>query len=51
MATLLEELDADIEFRTVVGGEHGGWFGIYIDSEAMGWVLSKTRVMPESSSS
>ena len=51
MATLLEELDADIEFRTVVGGEHGGWFGIYIDSEAMGWVLSKTRVLPESSSS
>lgn len=51
MATLLEDLDADIEFRTVVGGEHGGWFGIYIDSEAMGWVLSKTRVMPESSSS
>ena len=51
MARLLDDLDSDVEFRTVVGGEHGGWFGIYIDSEAMGWVLSKTRPLPESASS
>ena len=34
---------AEIEFQTVVGGEHGGWFAIYSDSEIMQWMLSHTR--------
>lgn len=43
MAGILEVLGAEVQFRTIVGGEHEGWFGIYIDPEAMGWVLSKSR--------
>lgn len=42
MADILEGLGAEIEFRTVVDGEHEGWFGIYIDPVAMGWILSKS---------
>ena len=42
MADILDGLGAEIEFRTVVDGEHEGWFGIYIDPVAMGWVLSKS---------
>ena len=42
MADILDGLGAEIEFRTVVDGEHEGWFGIYIDPVAMGWILSKS---------
>ena len=43
MAENLSNLGAEIEFQTVVGGEHGGWFAIYSDPEIMQWVLSHTR--------
>ena len=42
MADILDGLGAEIQFRTVVDGEHEGWFGIYIDPVAMGWILSKS---------
>ena len=43
MAENLSSLGAEIEFQTVVGGEHGGWFTIYSDPEIMQWMLSHTR--------
>ena len=43
MAENLSNLGAEIEFQTVVGGEHGGWFAIYSDPEIMQWMLSHTR--------
>ena len=43
MAENLTNLGAEIEFQTVVGGEHGGWFAIYSDPEIMQWMLSHTR--------
>ena len=43
MAENLTNLGAEIEFQTVVGGEHGGWFAIYSDPEVMQWMLSHTR--------
>jgi len=43
MAENLTNLGAEIEFQTVVGGEHGGWFTIYSDPEVMEWMLSHTR--------
>ena len=42
MAENLTNLGAEIEFQTVVGGEHGGWFAIYSDPEIMQWMLSHT---------
>ena len=43
MAENLTNLGAEIEFQTIVGGEHGGWFAIYSDPEIMQWMLSHTR--------
>ena len=43
MAENLTNLGAEIEFQTIVGGEHGGWFAIYADPEIMQWMLSHTR--------
>ena len=43
MAENLSNLGAEIEFQTVVGGEHGGWFTIYSDPEIMQWILSHVR--------
>ncbi len=43
MAENLTILGAEIEFQTVIGGEHGGWFAIYSDPEIMQWMLSHTR--------
>ncbi len=43
MAENLTNLGAEIEFQTVIGGEHGGWFAIYSDPEIMQWMLSHTR--------
>ena len=43
MAENLTELGAEIEFETVVDGEHGGWYTIYTDPVAMQWILSHVR--------
>ena len=43
MAENLTNLGAEIEFQTVIGGEHGGWFAIYSDPEIIQWMLSHTR--------
>jgi len=43
MAENLIELGAEIEFKTVVDGEHGGWYTIYTDPDAMQWILSHVR--------
>ena len=43
MAQELQDLGAEIEFHTVIGGEHGGWFSIYSDPVVMEWMLSHVR--------
>ena len=43
MAENLTELGAEIEFETVVDGEHGGWYTVYTDPVAMQWILSHVR--------
>ena len=43
MAQELQRLGAEIEFHTVIDGEHQGWFSIYSDPVAMEWMLSHVR--------
>ena len=43
MAQELQDLGAEIEIHTVIGGEHGGWFSIYSDPVVMEWMLSHVR--------
>ena len=43
MAENLTELGAEIEFETVVDGEHGGWYTVYTNPVAMQWILSHVR--------
>jgi len=43
MAQELQNLGAEIEFHTVIDGEHQGWFSIYSDPVAMEWILSHVR--------
>ena len=43
MAQELQDLAAEIEFHTVIDGEHEGWFSIYSDPVAMEWILSHVR--------
>ena len=43
MAENLSNLGSEIEFQTVVGGEHGGYLVIYNNPEIMQWILSHVR--------
>ena len=43
MAENLSNLGSEIEFQSVVGGEHGGYLDIYNNPEIMQWILSHVR--------